>query len=88
MTDKLLQKRNLPRCPFCHHILEEVQLVLDAAPWDCEIAIWHEVWNCDSCNTNHVFPARPEFLELVNKSELLEAASRVLYLPRNVETVK
>lgn len=88
MTSRVTQKKNLPRCPFCDHILEEVQLKLEEAPWSPEVLIWHEVWNCDSCNSTHIFPARQEFLEFVGKSELLEWSNKVLYLPRNFPTVK
>jgi len=89
MTSRVTQKKNLPRCPFCDHILEEVQLKLEEHPNNPGgPLVWHEVWNCDSCNTNHVFPARLEFLEFVSNSQILERSNRILHLPRSITPIK
>lgn len=67
----------VPRCPNCDAILEEAQLY-----WDGEMGVWCEAWGCDSCHTNHIFPARIEFLEAVHNSQQLPRHNKMLYLPK------
>jgi hypothetical protein len=77
-----------PRCPLCDAKLESMQLQYFEAPNSPGNYCWHEVWNCDKCNTNHSFPARLAFLEQCNSSILqsktFERAGRILHLPRNI----
>lgn len=70
-----------PRCPFCHVIMQEVQLKWEEAPFDPTKLIPHEVWNCDSCHTNHVFPARIDFLRYVGASHILPFLRRIVHNP-------
>jgi hypothetical protein len=74
-------------CPFCHNKMEEVQIVMKEIPNVPGSYGPKEVWNCDSCNTNHVFPARLAFLEYVGNTFQLDISSRVLHLPRNAQRV-
>lgn len=74
----------IPRCPMCHTIMESMQLKWESDPMNPLVSCWHEVWSCDSCHSNHVFPARIEFLEMVRNSQLMKRAHRVLHLPRGV----
>lgn len=76
-----------PRCPFCHAKMEEVQIVITDIKNVPNSYGPKEVWNCDSCNTNHIFPARREFLAHVGQTFTLDVAGRVLHLPRNVQRV-
>lgn len=69
------------RCPFCCEVMEEVQLKLEENPNNPLELVWHEVWQCKSCHTNHIFPARLAFLEYVGKSNILPKARRVIELP-------
>lgn len=71
-----------PRCPMCDTVMEECQLMLYEHPFAPGKYVWHETWGCDSCHTEHTFPARLEFLELVRDSKLLPRAARTLYLPK------
>lgn len=75
-------EKKIPRCPFCHERMEEVQLKWEESPVNPLVKCWHEVWGCDSCHTNHVFPARLEFLQAARKSMMLERSHRVLHLPK------
>lgn len=74
-------QNKIPRCPFCHARMEEVQLVFAEDPKNAMQKIWQEVWNCDSCHTNHVFPARLELMERVRNSQLMERGQKVNHLP-------
>lgn len=69
------------RCPFCYEVMEEVQLKLEEDPFNPLRVVWHEVWQCKSCHTNHVFPARLAFLKYVGNSKILPKAQRVIELP-------
>lgn len=71
-----------PRCPFCNAVLEEVQIVDRELVEHPGIYAPHEVWNCSSCNSNHIFPARIEFMKHVGASKTLQRSGRVEYLPR------
>lgn len=68
---------HIPRCPNCEAIMEEIQLY-----WDGEAGRWMECWGCDSCHSNHIFPARIEFMEAARNSVLLERSNKVLHLPK------
>lgn len=70
-----------PRCPFCECVMQEVQLKVEQDPFNPLRVIPQEVWCCDSCHTNHIFPARVEFLIYVGRSELLPLLHRVEHLP-------
>lgn len=70
-----------PRCPFCESIMQECQLKWEEKPNAPHEFCWHEVWWCDSCHTNHVFPARYVFLEYVRNSQQLERGRRITHLP-------
>lgn len=71
-----------PRCPFCHAVMEEVQIKMEENMKSFPPVVTpHEVWNCSSCHTNHIFPARVEFLEYLGLTHLLPTSNKVLYLP-------
>ena len=68
-----------PRCPFCEGKLESVQLKLEQGQLN-------EVWTCDGCRANHIFPARIDFVKKVIDSVKYHPTShRVLHLPRGVK---
>lgn len=68
-----------PRCPLCHGRMEAVQLKLEQGQLN-------EVWTCDGCRANHIFPARIDFVKKVLDSVTqFERSSRVLHLPRGVK---
>lgn len=71
-----------PRCPLCFCVMEEVQIKIEEDPFNQFRVIPHEVWGCSSCHTNHVFPARREFLEFLGLSKMLETNNRVIHLPK------
>jgi hypothetical protein len=71
-----------PRCPFCSARMEQCQLMLYEHPHIPKAYIWHETWGCDSCHTEHTFPARREILELARNAKLLPRSGRTLYLPK------
>lgn len=71
-----------PRCPLCYAVMEEAQLMWYEAPRAPGLYCWHEVWGCDSCHTEHTFPARIEFLQMAANSILLERSGRTIHLPK------
>lgn len=70
-----------PRCPFCFAIMQECQLKWEPKPNAATEYCWHEVWQCDSCHTNHIFPARHIMLEYIGNSQQLERGQRIIHLP-------
>lgn len=80
---KKTNTNKIPRCPICHSKMEEVQMKWEEIPNTFPPRHgWHEVWGCDSCHTNHVFPARIAFLQAARNSLLMERANRVIHLPK------
>lgn len=73
---------HIPRCPMCDARLEEVQLRKGEIPGHEPMVGWMETWGCDSCHTNHTFPARIEFLQRVANSQMLEKSKFALHLPK------
>lgn len=82
-------------CPICNEHMEAMQLTLMESPLDPTKIVWHEVWTCDSCRTNHVFPARLAFLEFLgidshkpnanDMAKTFDMHPRVIHLPRGVK---